>query len=507
MKTPPFSTSSSLTPTPSSRYQRHSGRSRQQQGQSSQVKVPFSAQAEKALLGAILSDGEYLVEIASEEPLLAEHFFSTPHQHIFRALQWLHGGGHATDFISVLEELKNQEKYPLEIRDEYVISLLQAAPISENILYHAKIIRHTYQLRQIIQTCELTRDLAARQSYEHIEGLLDTLEQEILKIRSEKLRGGLISGSVILESTVLAIEKRMRLEGKLPGVTSGFYDLDSITGGFQASDLIILAARPGMGKTALALNFASAALRDETEKRVAIFSLEMSKEQLMERLLASQGKIDSSRLRRGALSGAKDTKNLLGAVRDVREYTERLVVDDSAGLSINELGARIRRYHRDQGLDLVIVDYLQLMVGSQEARKQGRQREVSEISMGLKALAKELSVPVVAVAQLNRSPDSRPDKRPRISDLRESGSMEQDADLIMFVYRDEYYNPHSQFSGQAEVIIGKNRHGPLSMVRLAYLPSFVSFRNLVLSEKYSSASAVLPATSKTSASKAGTAKQ
>ena len=204
----------------------------------------------------------------------------------------------------------------------------------------------------------------------------------------------------------------------------------------------------------------------------------MSKEQLMERILSSEGKIESTKIRRGDLHTPRDTQKLLTAVREVRAISDYLLVDDTPSISLAELSSRCRRARVEHGLDIVIIDYLQLMMGSKEARKQGREREVSEISMGLKALAKELSIPVIAAAQLNRSPDSRPDKRPKISDLRESGSMEQDADLVMFIYRDEYYNPQSDAHGKAEVILGKNRHGPLKTVDLAYVPQFVSFRNL-----------------------------
>lgn len=438
--------------------------------------APFSAEAEKAVLGAIFSHGDHLITVQSEVLLEPEHFFVGQHQQIYRAMCALQLIGAGVDFVAVVEELKNQDKYPLAVRTEYVVDLLEAAPLTENVVYHAQIVRNTSQLRQIIQTCEETRQLAARQSYEDIQELLESLERDLLAIRSFASRGGgLIRGSEVLESTVISLEQRMSSEG-LPGITSGFYDLDEVTGGFQKSDLIILAARPGMGKTALILNWAAHALADQ--KRVSIFSLEMSKEQLMERILASEGRIDSAKIRRGDLKSASDTEHLLKAVREVRGFSDYLMVDDTPSITLSELSSRCRRAQLERGLDMVIVDYLQLMVGSKDLRKQGREREVSEISMGLKALAKELAVPVIAAAQLNRSPDNRPDKRPKISDLRESGSMEQDADLVMFIYRDEYYNPSSESHGQAEVIIGKNRHGPLQTVELAYIPRFVSFRNL-----------------------------
>ena len=307
---------------------------------------------------------------------------------------------------------------------------------------------------------------------------METVEKEFLRITQERDQGdGLVPVSSVVTRTLEIIESRIALDGACPGVSSGFPDLDKFTGGWQKSDLIILAARPGMGKTALALNWAMNALKANPEHRVAVFTLEMSREQLVERLMAAEGRVDSSRLRRGDLPDA-DQDRLLHASRRLHELQNRLVIDETPGISLAELRSRARRYRREHGLHLILIDYLQLMSSTSHAQKQGREREIGEISMGLKSLAKELSLPVITLAQLNRSPDARPDKRPKMSDLRESGSMEQDADQILFVYRDEYYNPHSEQAGKAEILVGKNRHGETGSLFLAWFPNFVSFHSL-----------------------------
>ena len=262
---------------------------------------------------------------------------------------------------------------------------------------------------------------------------------------------------------------------KLTGVPTGFKDIDAVTGGWQASDLIILAARPGMGKTALALNWAVAAARNGFP--TAVFSLEMSSSQLIMRLLASEAKIDSAKMRRGNLN-ENERDLLMRGMRQLNDLPALLSIDDTPAITMMELRSRCRRFQREHGLGLILIDYLQLLGRNVETRYENREREISEISRSLKALAKELTVPVISLAQLNRGPDARPDKRPRMSDLRESGSMEQDADLVLFIYRDEYYHQSSEDAGKAEVIIGKNRHGPMEKIDLAFLANYVAFHTL-----------------------------
>ena len=437
--------------------------------------IPHSNDAERLILAAILSESDNLSLVQSQIKLKSEHFFFENHRQIFQAFCELIAKSKAIDLVTVIEELKNQEKYPLTIKSDYIAELLDYSYAGENIIHHGQIVINSFQLRRIIQTCDDLKQRAGSYAYEDISELMDQIEKEVFSLRAEESSKGLIVGTDVLQSTVNVLNERIDIKG-IPGISSGFEDLDAVTGGFQKSDLTILAARPGMGKTALVLNWASAALL--SGKKVAIFSLEMSKEQLMERLIVAEGKIDSSKMRKGDLKNPDIETKLIQALGSIRDFSDSLFIDDTPSITLAHLASNCRNRYLKDKIDMVIIDYLQLMVGSKESKRQGREREVSEISMGLKSLAKELSIPVIAAAQLNRAPDARPDKRPRISDLRESGSMEQDADQILFIYRDEYYNPNSQFSGQAEVIIGKNRHGPLSKINLAYFPNYLCFKNL-----------------------------
>lgn len=438
--------------------------------------IPHAPEAEKAVLGAILLNPDNYSLIQSKLKLEPMHFFSQAHKKIFEAMGELDHQGAPMDVVTMVEALRKAGASDM-VNPTYLIDLTEAAPISENVEHYAATVKDKFQLRTIIEACNTVRDKATGHSSDSISDLIDGIEKEILAIRNEHDNsGGLIKVSDLLAPTVADIENRIMSEGTITGVTSGFHDLDNLMGGFQSSDLVILAARPAMGKTALALNFATNALK--AGAKVAIFSLEMSSQQLIERIISSEGRVDSSRLRKGDLT-EEDQDRLVHGFRVINGYANSLSVDDTAGISLAELRSRCRRFQRENGLDMIVIDYLQLMSGSADAKKQGREREVSEISMGLKNLAKELSVPVITLAQLNRGPDARPDKRPKISDLRESGSMEQDADMIMFVYRDEYYNPNSEDAGKAEVIVAKNRHGSLETVKLSWLPNFVSFHNLI----------------------------
>ena len=357
--------------------------------------------------------------------------------------------------------------------------LASKAPAGQNIEYYASQVKRYYNLRRIITACNETVAKAKEAGRAEPTDFIANLEQEFLDIMRDQDAGdGLVPAKEVLLSTLGDLEERIAHQGETTGVCSGFNDLDKITGGWQKSDLIIVAGRPGMGKTALALNWALNAAKNSKKASVAIFTLEMSRNQLMERLLSSSGRVDSTGMRKGAL-GEEDQDRLMQAAREMNDMGQRIVIDETPGITLSEIRSRCKRFKKERDLDLVIIDYLQLMSGSETARKQGREREISEISVGLKSLAKELKVPIIAAAQLNRGPDSRPDKRPKISDLRESGSMEQDADQILFVYRDDYYNPNSEMAGKAEVIIAKNRHGETASVYLAWLPNYVSFHNLI----------------------------
>ncbi len=432
--------------------------------------LPHSIDAEKAVLGAILSDAESLTLV--EGLLQSKHFFLDSHQKIYSSILELSAAGESADIVTVAEKLR-QNKIK-DLGPAYLIELTENCPVAQNLEHYAQIVRNHFYRRSVIKVCQ---DVIGRaEAYEgRIEQFIESVEKQFLAISSEYDRKGILQADVVLESTIDEIQRKLELDGTITGVPTGFQDLDGITGGLQPSDLIILAARPGMGKTAFVLNLATnAALAN---KKVAVFTLEMSKEQLMARVLSAVAKVDSSRLRKGDLSDEEQDRLMEGA-RRIYEKKECFGIDETPGISLMELRSRCRRYHKEFGLDIVIIDYLQLMTAGGVGKPESREREISEISMGLKNLAKELKIPVVALAQLNRGPDSRPDKRPKLSDLRESGSMEQDADMIFFIYRDEYYNPSSELAGIAEVLIAKNRHGSTKTVKLAYQPHYVSFQNL-----------------------------
>ncbi|SME89731.1 replicative DNA helicase [Pseudobacteriovorax antillogorgiicola] len=435
-------------------------------------KLPHSVDAEKAVLGSILRDSETLSVV--EGVLEPRHFFIDSHRKIYEAIFTLSSAGESVDIVTVAEKLRELQEDGKQLGPSYLVDLTENCPVTQNVEHYAKIVRNHFYRRGIITSCEDV--IQGAKSFDgSIESFIEKVEKQFLAIASEYDSQGIVTADRVLESTIEDIQKKLESDGSLSGVTTGFNDLDALTGGLQPSDLIILAARPGMGKTALVLNVATNAVL--AGKSVVVFSLEMSKEQLMARVLSSVARVDSSRLRKGDLSDEEQDRLMEGA-RRIYECKDALGIDETPGISLMELRSRCRRFHKENGVDMIIIDYLQLMSGSSQAKSESREREISEISMGLKNLAKELGVPVIALAQLNRGPDSRPDKRPKLSDLRESGSMEQDADMIFFVYRDEYYNPNSEMAGIAELLVAKNRHGSLTTIKLAYQPNYVSFQNL-----------------------------
>jgi len=408
------------------------------------------------------------------DKLLASHFFLDAHQKIFQVMLDQYQRNEPSDVLLVAEILRRSGEESEYLGVPYLVELEEVAPISQNIEHYARIIRECYYLRRIIDACQTT--VAKALNFDgKISSFVEDVEKEFLKIANEQDTRGIVTAHEVVDSTIEEIESRLNLEGHLTGVPSEFVDLDQITGGWQKSDLIIVAARPGMGKTAFALNIVTNAAK--SGRSVAVFTLEMSKNQLMTRILASESRIDSSKLRKGDLTD-EELDRLMHGARLLSQLPATMGIDETPSISLMELRSRCRRFKREFGLDLIVVDYLQLMTASGNKRYESREREISEISGGLKALAKELSVPVIALAQLNRGPDTRPDKVPKLSDLRESGSMEQDADIILFLYRDEYYNPNSEDAGKALVRIAKNRHGSLEDVYLAFAPHFLKFTNL-----------------------------
>jgi len=429
---------------------------------------PQNLEAEQAVLGTILLQDQSLVKII--EILEASDFYRDAHKSIFQAMLTLFENREPHDLITVSNLLNDQNKLELIGGPAYLASLTEIIPFSGALVQHAQIIRQKSILRKLIKT---TSDVASRcyQEQDDIDSLVDEAEQTIFEIAQSKKGQGFMPMSSIVPRAFERIEKLFERKEHITGVASGFAGLDHMTAGFQPSDLIILAGRPSMGKTALVMNMVqNAAIVDKLP--VAVFSLEMSMDQLAIRMLCSIGKVDSQHVRTGRIK-QRDWPNLTRATGILSDA--KIFIDDSAGLSVLEMRAKARRLKSEHNLGLVVIDYLQLMRG--RSNSENRTQEISEISRSLKAMAKELEVPVIALSQLNRSLESRPDKRPKLSDLRESGAIEQDADVILFIYRDEVYNPNEDNPNRriAEVIIGKQRNGPIGTVKLTFLAEYTSF--------------------------------
>jgi replicative DNA helicase len=433
---------------------------------------PHSLDAEKAVLGAVLRDADAFNLIADK--LKAEQFYLDAHRDIFQAMCELYQLNEPTDILTVAEKLRRQHADNDFLGPAYLVELTENSPFTQNIEYYARVVSEYYFLRRIINACQSTVKKAM--SYDgEVAGFIEDIEKEFIAIANQQDSGGIATTHEVLDKTIAEIETRLNSDGAMTGVPSQFSDLDRNTGGWQRSDLVIIAARPGMGKTAFALNCVVNSVK--AGKHTVIFTLEMSKTQLMERIISSEARIDSSKMRKGDLN-EEEQDRLMHGIRGIGTMPAMLGIDETPSISLLELRSRCRRFKKEHGLDLIVIDYLQLMGPSGTKKYESREREISEISGGLKALAKELNVPVIALAQLNRGVEGRPDKVPKLSDLRESGSMEQDADMILFLYRDEYYNPNSEDAGKAMLRIAKNRHGSLQDIYLAFAPNFLKFTNL-----------------------------
>lgn len=430
---------------------------------------PNNEEAEQSVLGCMLLDREAIFR--SAERLQATDFYREANARIFQAIVDLNNAGQPVDLLTLTEELRRRAQLEAVGGIGYVTSLVSVVPSAAHLDTYLRIVLEKSVLRSLSATAGrlLTR---VHDSGDPVDEILADAERQILEIGQRRSDRTFQSLKQVLDSTLDQIEFIHNNQGRLRGVPTGFPDLDNLTAGFQPSDLIILAARPSMGKTQLGLNFAAQATV-EAGKTCAIFSLEMSAEQLAMRLLAAEARIDSQRLRSGQLLD-EHWKRLGQAL--VRLQDAKLYIDDTPGISVTEMRARCRRLKQEAGLDLVIVDYLQLMTG--RARVESRQQEISEISRNLKALARELHVPVIALSQLSRAVESRQDKRPMLSDLRESGAIEQDADLVAFIYRDDYYNPDTDRPNVTEVIIAKQRNGPVGKVELVFLKEYGTFASL-----------------------------
>ncbi len=440
------------------------------------VVPPHDLDAERAVIGAMLVS-ETAVSVVGET-LSAEDFYSETHRVLYGAMMRLYAKGEPIDQLTLSDELRSVGEFDRIGGRQYVFRLVESVPTAANAARYAEIVRGKALLRAVIDAGDRIQQEAFAEP-EDVTQALDAAEQLIYGVSNRQLKEHLAPVSELAPSTLEMIQRLYEQEGEVTGVESGFEDLDRMTTGFHKSDLVILAARPAMGKTALALNaiWHAAGIKGLP---VAIFSLEMSKEQLVQRLISQVTRIRTQDLRSGNV-GAEDWPKL---VRGVAEVARAPVwIDDTAGITLMEMRAKVRRLAsrlnaRDEApLSLVVVDYLQLMIG-QRARAENRQQEIAEISRGLKVLARDLDIPVLAIAQLSRAVEQRHDKRPLLSDLRDSGSIEQDADMVMFLYRDEYYNPDSDDKGIAEVIVGKHRNGPTGKVQLAWLEQYTKFASL-----------------------------
>ena len=436
---------------------------------------PQNIESEQAVLGAMLIDKEAIAK--ATEVLSADDFYREAHRVIFSAMLELYNKNEAVDMVTVTEILKRDNKLEDIGGIAYITSLANVVLTAANVKYHAEIVAEKSVLRQLVR---VSTEIAAMgyEANEDVGTLLDTAESRILEISNRKKKNDFTAINDILMDSVQSIESLLQNKGGLTGLPAGFADLDKLTSGLHPSDFIILAARPSMGKTALALNIVqNVALRAHKviggePRSVAFFSLEMSKEQLVNRMLCAEAGIDSQRLRVGEMRD-EDWTHLWDACDTMSRA--KIYIDDTAGITAMDMRSRARRLKAEHGLDLIVVDYLQLMQGSGKRNNSGdRQQEVSEISRSLKALARELDVPVLALSQLSRSVESRQVKRPMLSDLRESGSLEQDADIVAFLYREDYYNPETE-NKHTELIIAKHRNGPVDTVNLFFQKQFTKF--------------------------------
>ena len=432
--------------------------------------LPHSVEAEQAVIGAMLMDADAIT--TASEIISRDDFYQTAYGVIFEAVTELYNAGTAVDLVTLQARLTEKD-VPAEIASlEFVRDLVTAVPTSANVKYYAEIVAEKSLMRRMIKLNEEIENLCYL-GKEPVEAILETTEKKVFELVQRRNTGEYVPIRDVVLSALEKIEKASKTSGSVTGIPTGFLDLDYKTAGLQPSDLILVAARPSMGKTAFVLNIAQH-VAFKQNKSVVIFSLEMSKEQLVNRLFALEAQVDAQALRTGNLKDA-DWEKLIEGAGIIG--SSKLIIDDTPGISISELRSKCRKYKLEHGLDLIIVDYLQLMSGSVGGRNESRQQEISEISRALKGLARELNVPVVALSQLSRAVEQRPDHRPMLSDLRESGAIEQDADVVMFIYREDYYHPDTEKKDVAEIIIAKQRNGSIGPIELAWLPKYTKFAN------------------------------
>lgn len=431
--------------------------------------LPHSVEAEQSVIGSMIMDREAIV-VASEQ-ITEEDFYNKQYGILFAAMTELNDEGKPVDLVTLQDRLREKDVPPEVSSLEFVRDLITAVPTSANIKYYANIVAEKATLRKLIR---LNEEIAntCYVGKESLEVILEETEKKIFQLVQKRNTGEFVPIRQVVMNAMDKIEKAAKNKGAVTGIPTGFIDLDYRTAGMQPSDLVLIAARPSMGKTAFVLNIAEhVAFRQN--QTVAIFSLEMSKEQLVNRLFSLESRVDSQHIRTGQLSD-QEWEKLIESAGVIGK--SNLIIDDTPGISIAELRSKCRKYKLEHNLSMIIIDYLQLMSGS--GRGDSRQQEISDISRSLKAVARELSVPVLALSQLSRAVEQRPDHRPMLSDLRESGAIEQDADVVMFIYRDDYYNHDTDKKDVAEIIIAKQRNGPIGTIELAWLPNYTKFANL-----------------------------
>ena len=432
---------------------------------------PHNEEAERSALGACMLSKEALMDVAEE--VRAEDFYNESHREIFNSIMRLYRENISVDMLTVCEDLKKQKALDMVGGRTYIGTLTSEVPSTANAGDYAKIVAEKAMMRQLIFASE---EIAAKgyEDKEDTEGLINAAEASIFRIAQKRQKNDYAKIQDVLMKNLKMIDEAEINQGNVIGLPTGFKALDEKTSGLQKSDLIIIAARPGMGKTAFALNVAAQSAV-KAKASVLIFSLEMSQEQLGQRLIAMQARVESEKLKKGNLE-RKDWDRINVALDELNET--KIVIDDTPGISIMEMRNKCRRLKAEQGLDLVVIDYLQLMTF--DGRADSRQQEVSALSRHLKLLAREMDCPVIVLSQLSRAPEQRQDKRPMLSDLRESGSIEQDADIVIFLYRDDYYNENSEKPGVCEVNLAKHRSGPTERLELTWVARYTKFSDKAL---------------------------
>ena len=433
--------------------------------------MPQSIEAEQSVVGSMLLDSD-AITVASEI-ITGDDFYNKQYGVLFDTMVELHEEGSSVDVVTLQNRLREKDVPPEVSSLEFIRDLVAMVPTSANVKYYAKIVSDKALLRRLIR---LNEDIAntCYQGKENTEVILEETEKKVFDLVQRRGSSDYVPIRQVVMNAMDKIEASAKLHGTVTGIATGFLDLDYRTAGMQPSDLVLIAARPSMGKTAFVLNIAQN-VAFKLHQCVAIFSLEMSKEQLVNRMFSLESSVDAQKLRTGQLAD-DEWEKLIESANTIGN--SKLIIDDTPGISISELRSKCRKFKLEHDLKMIIIDYLQLMSGS--GRSDSRQQEISDISRSLKSVARELNVPVLALSQLSRAVEQRPDHRPMMSDLRESGAIEQDADVVMFIYRDDYYNKETDRKGISEIIIAKQRNGPIGTVELAWLPQYTKFANLEL---------------------------